>query len=105
MDEELKKMTQETAKKLFGKGIKVDPPYKLIIEGRPCYTACIYPFTAYIEQTPTYWYWDLSDRAGSIDTGNVHSREQAISTVNAKAAGLVRGIISLASLQTHTERS
>lgn len=29
MDEELKKKTQETAKKLFGKGIKVDPPYKL----------------------------------------------------------------------------
>jgi len=29
MDEELKKKTQETANKLFGKGIKVDPPYKL----------------------------------------------------------------------------
>jgi 4-carboxymuconolactone decarboxylase len=27
MDEELKKKTQETAKKLFGKGIKMDPPY------------------------------------------------------------------------------
>ncbi len=27
MDEELKKRTQETAKKLFGKGIKMDPPY------------------------------------------------------------------------------
>ena len=26
-DEELKKKTQETAKKLFGKGIKMDPPY------------------------------------------------------------------------------
>ena len=29
MDEELKQKTQETAKKLFGKGIKMDPPYKL----------------------------------------------------------------------------
>jgi 4-carboxymuconolactone decarboxylase len=29
MDEELKKKTQDTAKKLFGKGIKMDPPYKL----------------------------------------------------------------------------
>lgn len=29
MDEELKKRTQETAKKLFGRGIKMDPPYKL----------------------------------------------------------------------------
>lgn len=29
MDEELKKKTQETAAKLFGKGIKIDPPYKL----------------------------------------------------------------------------
>ena len=29
MDEELKKKTQETAAKLFGKGIKMDPPYKL----------------------------------------------------------------------------
>lgn len=28
-DEELKKKTQETAKKLFGKGIKMDPPYFL----------------------------------------------------------------------------
>jgi 4-carboxymuconolactone decarboxylase len=28
-DEELKKRTQETAKKLFGKGIKMDPPYLL----------------------------------------------------------------------------
>ena len=27
MDEELKKKTQETAHKLFGKGIKFDPPY------------------------------------------------------------------------------
>src|SRR3972149_11980634 len=27
MDEELKKKTQETANKLFGKGIKVDSPY------------------------------------------------------------------------------
>jgi 4-carboxymuconolactone decarboxylase len=27
MDEELKKKTQETAHKLFGKGIKIDPPY------------------------------------------------------------------------------
>ena len=27
-DEALKKKTQETAKKLFGKGIKMDPPYK-----------------------------------------------------------------------------
>ena len=26
-DEAIKKRTQETAKKLFGKGIKVDPPY------------------------------------------------------------------------------
>ena len=26
-DEELKKKTQETAEKLFGKGIKMDPPY------------------------------------------------------------------------------
>ena len=26
-DEEIKKRTQETAKKLFGKGIKMDPPY------------------------------------------------------------------------------
>ena len=29
MDEELKKKTQETAAKLFSKGIKMDPPYKL----------------------------------------------------------------------------
>jgi 4-carboxymuconolactone decarboxylase len=29
MDEELKKKTQETAKKIFGKGIKMDPPYRL----------------------------------------------------------------------------
>ena len=27
MDEELKKKTQETANRLFGKGIKMDPPY------------------------------------------------------------------------------
>ena len=27
MDEELKKRTQETANRLFGKGIKMDPPY------------------------------------------------------------------------------
>ena len=27
MDDELKKKTQETANKLFGKGIKMDPPY------------------------------------------------------------------------------
>jgi 4-carboxymuconolactone decarboxylase len=27
MNEELKKRTQETAKQLFGKGIKMDPPY------------------------------------------------------------------------------
>jgi len=27
MDQETKKRTQETAKKLFGKGIKMDPPY------------------------------------------------------------------------------
>jgi 4-carboxymuconolactone decarboxylase len=27
MDDEIKKRTQETAKKLFGKGIKMDPPY------------------------------------------------------------------------------
>ncbi|MDR2018912.1 MAG: carboxymuconolactone decarboxylase family protein [Syntrophobacterales bacterium] len=26
-DEEIRKKTQETAKKLFGKGIKMDPPY------------------------------------------------------------------------------
>ncbi len=29
MDEELKKKTQETAKKLFSEGIKDDPPYRL----------------------------------------------------------------------------
>ncbi|MCX8021501.1 MAG: carboxymuconolactone decarboxylase family protein [Syntrophorhabdaceae bacterium] len=29
MDDELRKRTQETAKKLFGKGIKMDPPYLL----------------------------------------------------------------------------
>ena len=28
-DQEIKKRTQETAKKLFGKGIKTDPPYFL----------------------------------------------------------------------------
>jgi 4-carboxymuconolactone decarboxylase len=27
MDEELRKKTQDTAKQLFGKGIKMDPPY------------------------------------------------------------------------------
>jgi 4-carboxymuconolactone decarboxylase len=27
MDDELRKKTQDTAKKLFGKGIKMDPPY------------------------------------------------------------------------------
>jgi len=27
MDDELRKKTQETANKLFGKGVKVDPPY------------------------------------------------------------------------------
>jgi 4-carboxymuconolactone decarboxylase len=27
MDDEIRKRTQETAKKLFGKGIKMDPPY------------------------------------------------------------------------------
>jgi 4-carboxymuconolactone decarboxylase len=27
VDDEIKKRTQETAKKLFGKGIKMDPPY------------------------------------------------------------------------------
>ncbi len=27
MDDELKKKTQETAKRLFGKGIQMDPPY------------------------------------------------------------------------------
>ena len=27
MDDELRKKTQETAKQLFGKGIKMDPPY------------------------------------------------------------------------------
>lgn len=27
MDNEIRKRTQETAKKLFGKGIKMDPPY------------------------------------------------------------------------------
>ena len=26
-DEEIKKRTQETAKKLFAKGVKMDPPY------------------------------------------------------------------------------
>ena len=29
MDEELKKRTKATANRLFGKGIKTDPPYKL----------------------------------------------------------------------------
>ncbi len=29
MDEDRRKKTQETAAKLFGKGIKMDPPYKL----------------------------------------------------------------------------
>jgi 4-carboxymuconolactone decarboxylase len=29
VDEDIKKKTRETANKLFGKGIKVDPPYKL----------------------------------------------------------------------------
>jgi 4-carboxymuconolactone decarboxylase len=29
MDEEAKKRTQETANKLFGKGIKMDPPYRM----------------------------------------------------------------------------
>ncbi|MFC1493819.1 carboxymuconolactone decarboxylase family protein [Thermodesulfobacteriota bacterium] len=29
MDEELRKKTQDTAAKLFSKGIKADPPYKL----------------------------------------------------------------------------
>ena len=29
MDEELKNKTRDTANKLFGKGIKMDPPYKL----------------------------------------------------------------------------
>ena len=29
MDDEVKKRTQETANKLFGKGIKMDPPYLL----------------------------------------------------------------------------
>jgi len=29
MDDELKKRTQETANRLFGKGIKADPPYLL----------------------------------------------------------------------------
>ncbi len=29
MDEELKKKTQDTANKLFGKGIKMDPPYRM----------------------------------------------------------------------------
>ena len=28
MDEDIKKRTQETANKLFGKGIKMDPPYR-----------------------------------------------------------------------------
>ena len=28
MDDELKKKTQETANRLFGKGIKMDPPYQ-----------------------------------------------------------------------------
>lgn len=27
MDDELKKKTQETANRLFGKGVKIDPPY------------------------------------------------------------------------------
>jgi 4-carboxymuconolactone decarboxylase len=27
MDDELKKKTQDTAKRLFGKGVKMDPPY------------------------------------------------------------------------------
>ena len=29
MDEELRNKTKDTANKLFGKGIKIDPPYKL----------------------------------------------------------------------------
>ena len=29
MDEDIKKRTKETADRLFGKGIKMDPPYKL----------------------------------------------------------------------------
>jgi len=29
MDDEVKRKTQETANKLFGKGIKMDPPYRL----------------------------------------------------------------------------
>ena len=29
MDEEIRKKTRDTANKLFGKGIKMDPPYKL----------------------------------------------------------------------------
>ena len=29
MDDELRKKTQETADKLFGKGIKIDPPYQM----------------------------------------------------------------------------
>ena len=29
MDDEVKRRTQETANKLFGKGIKIDPPYRL----------------------------------------------------------------------------
>jgi len=29
MDDEVKRRTQETANKLFGKGIKMDPPYRL----------------------------------------------------------------------------
>ena len=28
-NEDIRKRTQETAKKLFGKGIKIDPPYKM----------------------------------------------------------------------------
>ena len=27
MDDELRKKTQETANRLFGKGVKMDPPY------------------------------------------------------------------------------
>ena len=29
MDDEVKRRTQETAGKLFGQGIKMDPPYRL----------------------------------------------------------------------------
>ncbi len=52
MDEELKKKTQGTAAKLFGKGIKMDPPYLMWTEfGR-----------------------DLANDLSAFITGNLYSR-------------------------------